>query len=571
MNKLNRKQLRRLRKIKEKHFQSLGLQRVRHTNDSGDSDNSEENEEYVPKQRVEKVGKSGVTLRLRTFRKEGREGSGKSGEQARKKRMRESSAVTSNSSSASGESSRASDVPTPAKKPMVTTHVDLSNELQVVPAGPSNTTVIDLDDMHLICYCAHPSKYFLQRTAAISHCCAIDEIEGQKIGCTNEVYGDLLQLLRPSVRTSYMVLCDSHKKRLVSHNCCAGCGIFLTQGIFSLCPEKHFFHRDCTMKYILNAPYDPNNPDFQGPTLAFKCPHCGTDTPDNSFRVTMKSENTPVFYTNQKHHVQRAKMSITNRPQVSANSFLLNVDRLIPDHVVEALRRTGDALKQQPPKSFTAKDLFYAIYKEAGADKIAEIIASGFDIARPYKEFSHGTCLHLVSNFGNMTTLYLILCRASTKDFINMMDKEKRTALMCAVLGRKNDILKILVQFGADLTLKGPDGMTVLHLAAKVGNFNAVQIILDFYRQSSSIAKTEQFLNMTDNGHWTALVWAAEIGHADIVTYFISLGADVNVCDLHSNTVLHWAALSGKVDTVYPLMLPNMHFNRQNINGDTAL
>lgn len=197
--------------------------------------------------------------------------------------------------------------------------------------------------------------------------------------------------------------------------------------------------------------------------------------------------------------------------------------------------------------------------------------ASGFDITKPFKEFNNGTCLHLVSNFGNVTTLYLILCRARAKDFIDMMDKEKRTAVMCAVVGRKNEILKVLVQFGADVALKGPDGMTALHLAAKIGNFAAVQIILDYFRQSASILKTEQYLNMTDNGHWTALVWAAEIGHADIVTYFISLGADVNVCDLHSNTVLHWAALSGKIDTIYPLMLPHTHFNRQNINGDTAL
>lgn len=360
LSKLNKKQLKKLLKGKEKHFQSLGLQKVKRANDTESEDNSDENEEFVPKRRVENVGKSGVTLRLRTFRKDGKDGSGKSGDhQGRKKRPRDT--ASSNES------------PVPSKRTLASTDIDLSNELQVVPAGPS-TTVIDVDDMHLICFCAQPSKYFLQRTAAISHCCAIDEIEGQKIGCTNEVHGDLLQLLRPSVRTSYMVLCDSHKKRLVSHNCCAGCGIFLTQGIFSLCPEKHFFHRDCTMKYILNAPYDPNSPDFQGPTLAFKCPHCGTDTPDNSFRVTMKSENIPVFFTNQKHHVQRAKMAVSNRPQVSANSFLLNVERLIPDNVVDALRKTGEQLKHQPPKVFTAKDLFYAIYNDAGADKIAEII-----------------------------------------------------------------------------------------------------------------------------------------------------------------------------------------------------
>lgn len=48
----------------------------------------------------------------------------------------------------------------------------------------------------------------------------------------------------------------------------------------------------------------------------------------------------------------------------------------------------------------------------------------------------------------------MILCRIMSIDFINALDKEKRTAVMCAVMGRKNDILKVLVQFGADVTLK---------------------------------------------------------------------------------------------------------------------
>lgn len=48
----------------------------------------------------------------------------------------------------------------------------------------------------------------------------------------------------------------------------------------------------------------------------------------------------------------------------------------------------------------------------------------------------------------------MILCRITSNDFVNVLDKERRTAVMCAVMGRKNDILKVLVQFGADVTLK---------------------------------------------------------------------------------------------------------------------
>lgn len=49
---------------------------------------------------------------------------------------------------------------------------------------------------------------------------------------------------------------------------------------------------------------------------------------------------------------------------------------------------------------------------------------------------------------------YLALSRATSLDFLNIVDTELRTAIMCAVVAGKNDILKLLVQCGADVTVK---------------------------------------------------------------------------------------------------------------------
>lgn len=49
---------------------------------------------------------------------------------------------------------------------------------------------------------------------------------------------------------------------------------------------------------------------------------------------------------------------------------------------------------------------------------------------------------------------YLALSRATSLEFLNIVDAEMRTAIMCAVVGGKNDILKLLVQCGADVTVK---------------------------------------------------------------------------------------------------------------------
>lgn len=267
--------------------------------------------------------------------------------------------------------------------------------------------------------------------------------------------------------------------------------------------------------------------------------------------------------------------------QIQLNSLSLNIEKLIPEPVSQMLHAAIERLHSNrsqfatssyndPSKMFAPKDVFYAIYQKDKDERMAEIVASGYNLMTPLKDFHNGTCLHLVANFGTLTMAYLILSRANSLDFVNMMDKEMRTPIMYAVAGKKSDILKLLCQCGADVTVRGPDGMTVLHLAAKIGNIAATQIILENYRQIATISKLQKFINSTDDGHWTALVWAAENGYAEIVNYLISLGADPNICDSENNTVLHWASLAGKLESIYPLM-SNSDLNIQNIHGDTAL
>lgn len=177
----------------------------------------------------------------------------------------------------------------------------------------------------------------------------------------------------------------------------------------------------------------------------------------------------------------------------------------------------------------------------------------------------------MVANYGSLAMAYLILSSAPVDlDFLNRRDRELRTALMCAVLGNKNDIIQMLVQCGADVTARGPGGMTALHMAAKAGNFAAVRLLLEAFRKATSVHRLTLFVNAVDDGGWTTIVWAAEIGHAEMVEYLVQCGADLGVCDAERNTVLHWAALSDDVATVRPLLL-GADLNVQNVNGDTPL
>jgi [histone H3]-lysine9 N-trimethyltransferase EHMT len=288
--KLTKSQHRRLLKQKEKHLGLLGLRPKNDFTSSSDDDESD-TEEFNPttSNRSSSSHRPAITLRLRNQHKLAIENQKHRNSQLRKREHIDSMHGEKRMKLSATE-----------KIPMLDSSddddcivIDSRNECGAY-GGKENSNI------NLVCSCHQKTKYYMrqgqnQTINGKVFCCAIDEIEKRKIGCTNELIEPLISLYRPSVKVSYMVLCPSHKKRLSSHNCCSGCGLFCTQGTFVICENKHFFHRNCATKYILNTPYDPNNPNFTGPTLLLKCPHCGIDAPEYDYRVTMRCENLPVF------------------------------------------------------------------------------------------------------------------------------------------------------------------------------------------------------------------------------------------------------------------------------------
>uniref|UniRef100_A0A182K1U8 Histone-lysine N-methyltransferase n=1 Tax=Anopheles christyi TaxID=43041 RepID=A0A182K1U8_9DIPT len=463
----------------------------------------------------------------------------------------------------------------------------------------------------LICHCRQKSDIFVAKTVGNGYCTAVDDIDGQQIGCCNELSNDLLNMLRPSARVSFQLLCNMHRKRLEDHGCCAICGWFCTQGNFAMCKNAHLFHPNCADKYTLNTPYNPARPgDHAAPTLVLKCPHCSQECPNGEIEVNIQLTSPPVLLPSRKSMVKPAKMTVSKAggnntngisgPSNGNDSFRTTVQSLVPNSVKNMLAtehgtKNGSSVSVSNASSgasrtssgkemgsmagsstgtkhrYTAKDFTNAVCIKKDDAQVSEIITSGFDIETRFREFHHGTCLHVVCSYGTPAMAYLVMCRARSVDYLNIVDRELHTAVMRAVVGSKCDIVKLLLDSGADATLKGPYGMTVLHLAAKHGQHETVRTILECARQRLKARALMAFVNAVDNGHWTALAWAAENRHKQTVEQLIAIGADVNVCDRLNNTSLHWASLSGCSDTLYRLMTKDCNPNMQNSNGETPL
>lgn len=231
--KLNKKQQRKLAKQKEKHLKHLGLRR-NNSEEATDNDSSNtDNEEFVPTTRVQ-VGKPSVTLRQRNAGKEARQSQQTAS-------LPPAPATSKLTRRVQGAGVRGAP-PVAAVTPSTTLEQSQLHSLNtailasntrdglVVPSTSSSAAgAASAAAVKFICLCQKSSQYYARNAPDASFCCAIDNIDEQKIGCCNELSAEVHNLLRPSQRVGYMILCDEHKKRLQAHNCCAGCGIFCTQ------------------------------------------------------------------------------------------------------------------------------------------------------------------------------------------------------------------------------------------------------------------------------------------------------------------------------------------------------
>lgn len=105
------------------------------------------------------------------------------------------------------------------------------------------------------------------------------------------------------------------------------------------------------------------------------------------------------------------------------------------------------------------------------------------------------------------------------------------------------------------------EGATLLHIAASRNRIDVVKLLI------------ERGADVNTKGGWwvvTPLHWAADNGHTEIVRLLIEHGADVNArTEEHGYTPLHWAAGGGHRETVEVLITAGATVDAQADNGET--
>ena len=145
------------------------------------------------------------------------------------------------------------------------------------------------------------------------------------------------------------------------------------------------------------------------------------------------------------------------------------------------------------------------------------------------------------------------------------------TALMYAVKEGNTEIAKLLLDNGADLNIKDSFGYTALMFAVREGNTEIVKLLLDNKADISGEINYQKEVMYPADYKNNELMSAAEKGYTEIVELLIDNGADPNIKNMYGDTALMSAVEKGYTEIVELLIDNGADLNTRSKSGKTAL
>ncbi|XP_067660308.1 ankyrin repeat domain-containing protein 50-like [Haliotis asinina] len=178
-------------------------------------------------------------------------------------------------------------------------------------------------------------------------------------------------------------------------------------------------------------------------------------------------------------------------------------------------------------------------------------IIDGFGI-----DILHSACL-----VGDVEVVKYVLSQRT----VDINDKVRcgRTAVMLAAEYGHKDVVELLVDKGADVSLVDRTGGNILHCASLGGDAEVVNYIL---------SKDIVDINSIGYRKKTPVMIAGQNGHTEVVHLLVKHGANLYLRDKRGNNVLHLACSEGHLDVVkYIMSLDTMNINRRGYERRTPV
>ena len=186
-----------------------------------------------------------------------------------------------------------------------------------------------------------------------------------------------------------------------------------------------------------------------------------------------------------------------------------------------------------------------------------------------YKDNNDETVIHVSIKLNDIEIISSILayCQSnlSPEEFSQLIN-EKNTrgvvALHYASFQGNVDIIKYLINYGANITTLTTRNLNVLHYAAQGNQPNSLVYFYIFHKDKINLEKEDQ-------GGSTPLHWASYSGALEISKYLLNFGVNINKKDKNGNTPLHLAVIKNSYKMVQNLLQNGALTNIQNHENKT--
>lgn len=230
-------------------------------------------------------------------------------------------------------------------------------------------------------------------------------------------------------------------------------------------------------------------------------------------------------------------------------------------------------------------------------DKLATMIEEGtIDDSDPHVDGV--TAVHVAAQGGHLDCVNILIEAGAD---VTVRDDEDRTPLLLAVKGNYADVAIALVKAGADPNTPYVDDDGVSHnllfdsLVVENSEFAALLIEsgADIYTEDEHKVTTllqashrgmtpivkalieknskPEWVDAASDENITPLIAASSEGHLEIVKMLVNAKANVNLKDKDQTSALMAAAARGHTDIVEVLLEAGANVNEQNVDGHTAL
>ena len=186
-----------------------------------------------------------------------------------------------------------------------------------------------------------------------------------------------------------------------------------------------------------------------------------------------------------------------------------------------------------------------------------EIVAMLLDHGAKYDliDESGATPVHLATQSGSKDAVEVFVER----NLSEQLDQESRTPLMWAAASGFDDLIAIFKN--VDLNKRDKLGYTTLHIAVSNNIPSIVKLLLSFGADST----------LKTNEGFSPILLASYLGHEEIVRIILKKTGSMNQQDLSQRNCLHLACQSGHLSVVQLLLKSGARISRTDVFGRTAL